>query len=121
LTAAAPGPHQSLLPKPGLLIADEATSALDVTVPMQVPAILGDLVRQRGMGLNLISHGPDPVASFRDRVPGMYADPVAAEVAARTLAAATHPCTQSRLRCLPRIADDRADLPMLTGDAAWID
>jgi peptide/nickel transport system ATP-binding protein len=59
------------------------------------------------------------VASFCDRVLVMYAGRVVEEVSARSLASATHPYTQGLLRSLPRIADDRAELPTLTRDPAW--
>jgi peptide/nickel transport system ATP-binding protein len=110
-----------LVPEPDLLIADEPTSALDVTVQMQVLAILDDLVTKRGMGLIFISHDLDLVGSFCDRVLVMYAGRVVEERAARDLAAATHPYTQGLLRSLPRIADDRAELPTLSRDPAWLD
>jgi len=109
-----------LVPEPDLLIADEPTSALDVTVQMQVLAILDDLVAQRGMGLIFISHDLDLVASFCDRVLVMYAGRVMEEIRAGDLAAAKHPYTQGLLRSLPRIGDDRADLPVLSRDPAWL-
>jgi peptide/nickel transport system ATP-binding protein len=109
-----------LVPEPDLLIADEPTSALDVTVQMQVLAILDDLVAQRGMGLIFISHDLDLVASFCDRVLVMYAGRVMEEIRAGDLAAARHPYTQGLLRSLPRIGDDRADLPTLSRDPAWL-
>lgn len=109
-----------LVPEPDLLIADEPTSALDVTVQMQVLAILDDLVAQRGMGLIFISHDLDLVASFCDRVLVMYAGRVMEEIRAGDLAAARHPYTQGLLRSLPRIGDDRADLPVLSRDPAWL-
>ncbi|MGG5811570.1 ABC transporter ATP-binding protein [Falsiroseomonas sp. CW058] len=108
-----------LVPEPDLLIADEPTSALDVTVQMQVLAILDDLVARRGMGLIFISHDLDLVASFCDRVLVMYAGRVVEERAARDLAGATHPYTQGLLRSLPRLDDDRAELPVLSRDPAW--
>jgi peptide/nickel transport system ATP-binding protein len=110
-----------LVPEPDLLIADEPTSALDVTVQMQVLAILDDLVAKRGMGLIFISHDLDLVASFCDRVLVMYAGRVVEERAARDLAGATHPYTRGLLRSLPRIDDDRAELPTLTRDPAWLE
>jgi len=110
-----------LVPEPDLLIADEPTSALDVTVQMQVLAILDDLVARRGMGLIFISHDLDLVASFCDRVLVMYAGRVVEERAAADLAAATHPYTQGLLRSLPRIGDERAELPTLSRDPAWLE
>ena len=53
-----------LIPGPDLLIADEPTSALDVTVQLQVLRIMDVLVRERGMGLILISHDLNLVATF---------------------------------------------------------
>ena len=110
-----------LIPGPDLLIADEPTSALDVTVQMQVLAILDDLVTQRGMGLIFISHDLDLVASFCDRVLVMYAGRVVEERSARDLAGATHPYTRGLLNSLPRIDDDRAELPVLSRDPAWLE
>ena len=74
-----------------------------------------------GMGLIFISHDLDLVGSFCDRVLVMYAGRVMEERAARDLAAATHPYTQGLLRSLPRIADDRAELPTLSRDPAWLE
>ena len=110
-----------LVPEPDLLIADEPTSALDVTVQMQVLAILDDLVTQRGMGLIFISHDLELVSSFCDRVIVMYAGRVMESRAAADLAAATHPYTQGLLRSLPRIGDQRAELPTLSRDPAWLE
>lgn len=109
-----------LAPEPDLLIADEPTSALDVTVQMQVLAILDDLVAKRGMGLIFISHDLDLVSSFCDRVLVMYGGRVMEERHARDLRQATHPYTQGLLDSLPRIDDDRAELPTLKRDPAWL-
>jgi peptide/nickel transport system ATP-binding protein len=108
-----------LIPGPDLLIADEPTSALDVTVRTQVLAILDALVRQRGMGLILISHDLNLVATFCDRVLVMYAGRIVEELAAAELARARHPYTRGLLNCLPKIGGGRAPLPVLDRDAAW--
>jgi peptide/nickel transport system ATP-binding protein len=108
-----------LIPEPDLLIADEPTSALDVTVQMQVLAILDDLVTTRGMGLIFISHDLNLVASFCDRILVMYAGRVVEACRASELHAATHPYTRGLLESLPRIDDDRAELPTLRRDPAW--
>ncbi|WP_439575694.1 ABC transporter ATP-binding protein [Phreatobacter sp.] len=110
-----------LAPEPDLLIADEPTSALDVTVQLQVLAILDDLVRQRGMGLIFISHDLELVASFCDRVLVMYAGRVLEELSARDLSAARHPYTRGLLNSLPRLDDERAELPTLSRDPAWLE
>src|SRR5262245_23613932 len=59
--------------EPRLIIADEPTTALDVMVQAQVLALLRTLVRERGVGLLLISHDLSVLAGFCDRVAVMYA------------------------------------------------
>ena len=65
-----------LVPEPDVIIADEPTSALDVTVRMKVLGILDALVRERGIGLIMISHDLNLVRNFCDRVLIMYAGQV---------------------------------------------
>ena len=108
-----------LIPDPDLLIADEPTSALDVTVQMQVLAIMDELCSSRGMGLIFISHDLNLVASFCDRILIMYAGRVVESCRAGELHAAKHPYTRGLLDSLPRLDDDRAELPVLTRDPAW--
>ena len=108
-----------LIPGPALLIADEPTSALDVTVRSQVLGIMDALVRERGMGLILISHDLNLVATFCDRVLVMYAGRIVEELDASRLTQASHPYTRGLLNCLPRIGGGKAALPVLDRDAAW--
>ncbi len=108
-----------LIPGPDLLIADEPTSALDVTVRGQVLGIMDALVRERGMGLILISHDLNLVATFCDRVLVMYAGRIVEELQATRLDQAQHPYTRGLLNCLPRIGGGKAPLPVLDRDAAW--
>jgi peptide/nickel transport system ATP-binding protein len=110
-----------LVGDPDILIADEPTSALDVTVQMQVLAILDDLVTARGMGLILISHDLNLVASFCDRVLIMYAGRVVETCRASELHEAEHPYTRGLLAALPRIDGGHAPLPVLQRDPSWID
>jgi len=110
-----------LLPEPDLLIADEPTSALDVTVRLQVLAILDDLVTQRGMGLVLISHDLNLVASFCDRIIVMYGGKIVEECAAAQLHKARHPYTRGLLNCLPAVTERRPVLPVLQRDPAWLE
>ena len=58
---------------PAILIADEPTTALDVTVQAQIMELLGDLQRETGMGLILITHDLGVVGEISDRVAVMYA------------------------------------------------
>ncbi|MGH6900846.1 MAG: ABC transporter ATP-binding protein [Geminicoccaceae bacterium] len=110
-----------LVGDPDILIADEPTSALDVTVQMQVLAILDDLVSARGLGLILISHDLNLVASFCDRVLIMYAGRIVESCPAGELHAARHPYTRGLLAALPRIEGPAGPLPVLRRDPAWLD
>src|SRR4029078_12064179 len=58
---------------PKVLIADEPTTALDVTLQAQVLELLGDLKRETGMGLVLITHDLGIVARHADRIAVLYA------------------------------------------------
>jgi peptide/nickel transport system ATP-binding protein len=110
-----------LIPNPDIIIADEPTSALDVTVQMQVLAILDDMVRERGMGLILISHDLNLVASFCDRVLVMYGGRVMEVLDADNLHNAEHPYTRGLLSCLPELDRQQHVLPVLKRDPAWLE
>jgi len=110
-----------LIPRPDIVIADEPTSALDVTVQLQVLAILDDMVRERGMGLILISHDLDLVASFCDRVLVMYGGRLMEVIEASRLREAQHPYTRGLLNCLPQLDCPQRILPTLERDPAWLE
>ena len=110
-----------LIADPDILIADEPTSALDVTVQTQVLAIMDDLVRDRGMGLILISHNLNLVAAFCDRVIVLYSGRVMETLNAAELSAARHAYTQGLLACRPLIDRPQALLPQLSRDPAWLE
>ena len=107
-----------LIPQPDLLIADEPTSALDVSVQAQVLDLIDGLVRRNGMGLILISHDLDLVARYCDRILVMSAGRVVEECPAGGLAQATHPYTRGLVAAVPRMREDRDELPVLDR-AAW--
>jgi len=102
-----------LIPEPDLLIADEPTSALDVSVQAQVLDIIDDLVRDKGMGLILISHDLNLVSRYCDRILVMNAGTVVEECVASELHAARHPYTQGLLAAMPTIDESRDELPVL--------
>ncbi len=110
-----------LVTEPKILIADEPTSALDVSVQTQVLAIIDKLVRERGMGLILISHDLNLVASFCDRVLIMYAGRVVEVCEAGKLHEAKHPYTRGLLGSLPRIDAPVKRLEVLQRDETWRD
>jgi peptide/nickel transport system ATP-binding protein len=102
-----------LIPQPDLLIADEPTSALDVSVQAQVLDLIDGLVRRNGMGLILISHDLDLVARYCDRILVMSAGRVVEECPAGGLAQAKHPYTRGLIAAVPRMREDRDELPVL--------
>lgn len=109
-----------LITNPQVMIADEPTSALDVTVQMQVLALLDDMVRERGMGLVLISHDLHLVSSFCDRVLVMYGGRIMEILDAKHLDKAQHPYTKGLLNCLPRMDGRHEELPVLERDPSWL-
>lgn len=97
----------ALAGEPDLIVADEPTTALDVTVQAQIIHILASLVRERGLGLVLITHDMGVVAQVCDDVAVLYAGRMAETRAVGPLfAAPAHPYTSALIDCIPR--DDMA-------------
>lgn len=93
----------ALTGEPDLIVADEPTTALDVTVQAQIIHMLGQLVRERGLGLLLITHDMGVVAQICDRVAVLYAGRLAeTRDAASLFAAPLHPYTAALIGCIPR-------------------
>ena len=102
-----------MIASPSLIIADEPTSALDVMVRGQVLEMMDREIRRRGMGLLMISHDLNMVASFCDRVLVMYQGAVVDTCAAKDLFQSRHPYTQGLLNCLPTGALRGCKLPTI--------
>jgi peptide/nickel transport system ATP-binding protein len=107
-----------LIPEPDLLIADEPTSALDVSVQAQVLDIINEQIVGKGMGLILISHDLNLVSSYCDRILVMYRGEVVEACKASELSQAKHPYTRGLLAAMPRIDENRDELPVLDR-SAW--
>jgi oligopeptide transport system ATP-binding protein len=103
----------ALLCRPKLLIADEPTTALDVTVQAQIMKLLGDIRRDFGTAIVLITHDLGVVAGASDRVLVMYGGQVMEEGTTDAIfGRPTHPYTLGLLSAVPRI--DREDEALLT-------
>ena len=90
--------------EPELLIADEPTTALDVTIQAQILRLMGDLRRDHGTAILLITHNMGVVAQLCDYVYVMYAGQIVE--AAETFAlfrAPRHPYTQGLLKAIPSL------------------
>ncbi|WP_019173473.1 ABC transporter ATP-binding protein [Pseudaminobacter salicylatoxidans] len=107
-----------LIPEPDLLIADEPTSALDVSVQGQVLDIIDEQIRRKGMGLIFISHDLNLVSSYCDRILVMNTGEIVEECRAGELHNATHPYTRGLIASIPRLDENRDELPVLDR-SAW--
>jgi peptide/nickel transport system permease protein len=101
---------------PKLLIADEPTTALDVTVQGQVLDLIGDLSRDLGIAVLLITHDLGVVADLADEVAVMYAGQIVergrlVDVFHRP----QHPYTEGLIKAIPRNEPRSGDLPTITG------
>lgn len=93
----------ALAGEPDLIIADEPTTALDVTVQAQIIHLLGELVREKGVALLLITHDMGVVAQLCDRVAVLYAGRLAeARAVGPLFAAPKHPYTSALISSIPR-------------------
>jgi peptide/nickel transport system ATP-binding protein len=87
---------------PDLLVADEPTTALDVTVQAQILDLIGDLVRELGMALVLITHDLGVVGQVTDRVAVMYAGRIVESGPTEAIfARPAHPYTQGLFKARP--------------------
>jgi oligopeptide transport system ATP-binding protein len=107
----------ALLCRPRLLIADEPTTALDVTVQAQIMQLLGDIRRDFGTAIILITHDLGVVAGFCDRTLVMYGGQVMEEGPTDTVfAAPSHPYTLGLLKAVPRLDREEAVLQTIAGE-----
>jgi oligopeptide/dipeptide ABC transporter ATP-binding protein len=117
--------------RPKVIIADEPTSALDVTVQASVLHALGELKRETGSAIVLITHDFGVVAQMADDVAVMYAGRIVEQAEVTELfAQPAHPYTAALLAARPRLDRDGEplrpiqgtppDLAELTGECAFL-
>ncbi|MEO0622445.1 MAG: ABC transporter ATP-binding protein [Pseudomonadota bacterium] len=93
----------ALCADPEAIIADEPTTALDVSIQAQILELLKSLVRERGVGMILITHDMGVIAETADRVAVMYrGDVVEVGPTSKILQDADHPYTRSLIAAVPR-------------------
>jgi peptide/nickel transport system ATP-binding protein len=91
---------------PQLVVADEPTTALDVMVQAQVLNVLSGLVRDRGVGMMMISHDLSVLADLCDRITVMYAGRVVEEGPAdEVFTTPLHPYAGALSAAFPRVGD----------------
>ena len=94
----------ALAPHPKLLVADEPTTALDVTVQAQIIELLGELQKQFGMAILLITHNLGIVGDLADEVAVMYAGQIVETAPALDLLKRPlHPYTKALMDSVPRM------------------
>ncbi len=97
--------------EPSLIIADEPTTALDVMIQAQVLNLIGDLVRDHGIGLLMISHDLSVLADTCERLAVMYAGKIVEEGPAhQVFTEARHPYAEALAWAFPIIGDPRTRL-----------
>jgi len=114
----------ALAAEPEYLIADEPTTALDVTIQAQILDLIGDLQRERQLGVLLITHDLAVVSGMAHRVALMYAGQII-EVApaAEFFADPKHPYARALLQALPDAARRGQPLAAIAGTVPplWLD
>lgn len=107
----------SLLCQPRLLIADEPTTALDVTVQAQIMDVLGDIRRDFGTAIILITHDLGVVAGFCDRTLVMYGGQIMEDGPTdEVFADPSHPYTRGLLQAVPRLDRVETELKTIAGE-----
>jgi len=101
---------------PAVLICDEPTTGLDVTVQAGILELLSELAAESETAIQLVTHDLGVVAELCDRVLVQYAGEIVERAPVDELYYdPKHPYTVGLLAATPRLGDDRARLPTISG------
>jgi oligopeptide/dipeptide ABC transporter ATP-binding protein len=106
----------ALINDPAVLIADEPTTALDVTTQAQIIALIGQLQKDHGTAVIMITHDLGVVAEIANEIVVMYAARVVERGTVDDLfEQPRHPYTWGLLGSLPRLEADVERLVQIPG------
>jgi oligopeptide transport system ATP-binding protein len=106
----------AMIGKPNLLIADEPTTALDVSIQAQILRLIHDLVRERDIGVLLITHNLGVVAQLCTHVAVMYHGRILESgLVRKVLKSPGHAYTRALLNSIPTVHQKRGELKGLSG------
>ena len=102
--------------EPDILIADEPTTALDVTIQAQILELMGQLQKELGMAIIMITHDLGVVAQMCDEIIVMYAGSICEQgTADEIFYNPSHEYTKGLLRSIPTLESDQARLEPIEG------
>ena len=102
--------------EPDILIADEPTTALDVTIQAQILELMGQLQKELGMAIIMITHDLGVVAQMCDEVIVMYAGSICEQGTADEIF--YNPCheyTKGLMRSIPTLESSGTKLKPISG------
>lgn len=111
---------QAIVCKPSLLIADEPTASLDPLTQRDILELLRQLRTELKLAVLFVTHMPDLLAGFADRIFVMYAgELVETGKVSEVLHSPLHPYTRALLACRPNIRVEPQErlLPVIPGNA----
>ena len=110
---------------PRVLIADEPTTALDVLIQAQILKLLGNLKKETGMSILIITHDLGVVAEIAQRVLVMYAGEIVESGPAKAvLNNPFHPYTKGLIASIPKLGTKKkpgARLEEISGNVPSLD
>ena len=93
---------QAISCRPSLLVADEPTTALDTDTQSDILSLLARLRRELNLAVMLISHDPEVLLSFCDRILVLYSGRIVEDGPAKEIFSdPMHPYTRALLSCRP--------------------